>query len=147
MVFTEAYESIHRYRGEGPLFVWLNRITTYTMLDEFRRKQRWNDALKRFWLERGWDVGQVNPLPDDVFDTEETQQMVHQILGGIDSQKRIVILLCDLEGLGIEEAANELDIPVGTVASRLYRGRQLLKKRLRTEMNRRGLSVEEWFHE
>ena len=143
-VFTEALRSFENYRGEGSLQGWLNRIATHLTLDHFRRKQRLRSFLEDFAPAK--QHSEQEPLPEELFLKEELRQLIRSLLEKLGARKRMAILLCDLEGMGVEEAAEQMDIPVGTVASRLHHGRRDLRKLVIAELRKRGLSVEDWLH-
>ncbi len=142
--FLQSLQHLGRYQGNGLLHAWLNRIATNMMRDRFRRQQTWRSFLERFWPDGEEGGGSSEALHEQIFLREELRQLVHEVLGRLGADKRVVVLLCDLEGRKIEEAAEELGISVGTVASRLHRARQELRERLVRECKRLGLSVEEW---
>ncbi len=142
--FLQSLQHLSRYQGNGLLHAWLNRIATNLMRDRFRRQQTWRSFVERFWPEGGDSEATGEALHEQIFLREELRQLVHEVLGRLGADKRMVVLLCDLEGRKIEEAAEELGISVGTVASRLHRARQELRERLVRECKRLGLSVEEW---
>lgn len=85
-------------------------------------------------------------LPEQLFLQEETRTLVHDMLEKLSPQKRMAILLCDLEGLALEEAAAQMNVPLGTVGSRLYHARRELQKRIQSELNRRNLTLEDLSH-
>ena len=147
-VFTEVVDKMHTYRGDGVFLAWLNRITTNTVFQMFRKqrsKQAFIGKFTDFWRHLG-PGGEEQVLAEALFVQEERKQLLHSILEQLDFRKRIVILLCDLEGRTLEDVARELDIPKGTVASRLHNGRRELRTRLLLELHERGLSAEEWIH-
>lgn len=142
--FLQVLQHLARYQGNGLFHAWLNRIATNLMRDRFRRQHTWHSFLERFWPAGEESEGTSEALHEQIFLREELRQLVHEVLGRLGVDKRMVVLLCDLEGRKIEEAAEELGISVGTVASRLHRARQELRERLVRECKRLGLSVEEW---
>ena len=145
-VFLKVIQAIDSYRGPS-LHSWLNRITTHTVIDVFRARQsRWNvlEKLKSFRL-TGWSNDGNKAIPESMFHREQVRQILFARLETLNEQKRMVVLLCDLEGYTIEEAAIELDIPVGTIASRLYRARQELRVQLEQDLKKNNLSIEDWF--
>ncbi|MCB9639005.1 MAG: RNA polymerase sigma factor [Myxococcales bacterium] len=145
--FLQCLQHLEKYQGNGVLHAWLNRIATNMMTDRFRRQQTWRSFLERFWPTSQDEPSQAKAIHEQLFLREELRQIVHEVLGRLGADKRMVVLLCDLEGMKIEEAAEELAISVGTVASRLHRGRQELRERLARECKRLGLSIEEFLHD
>ena len=136
-VFLSAYRSIKRFRGESSFSTWLFRIAIN------RAKNRRNSLIasrKRMVsleiADPEGDGGPVASLPHPGLDPaqEAEQQEIHeQVQQGLNSLKAddaLLILLHDLQYVPYEEIAEVLDIPLGTVKSRLHRARQSLKARL-----------------
>lgn len=148
-VFIKVMQSIDSYRGDSVLLAWLYRITTHTVVDVFRQRQSRNSLLEKVTNFRwsGWGEDGNQAIPETLFFREELKELVFQGLNTLGQNKRIAVLLCDLEGCSIEDAAEELNIPIGTLASRLYRGRQELKAWLKKEWKRSGLAAEDYWHD
>ena len=146
-VYVEALQHMARYRGEGPLQAWLNRIATNVALQCFRREKRWRGVLGDLVSDRLTAKGPPErPLPERLLAREEIHALVHETLQKLSPKKRIVVLLCDLEGRKLEDVAFELGVPKGTVASRLHHGRRELRKAVARQLKRQNSSVEELFH-
>lgn len=123
-----AYRRADQFRGDSAVTTWLHRIVVNASLDRLRRRA----------------VRPAQPLPDDIDDLpgavvadptdeharRETQLMVTAALAELPDDQRAAILLVDVEGWSVEEAARMLDCPEGTVKSRCFRGRAKLAKRL-----------------
>ena len=147
-VFEKVLRSIGSFRGEGTLHAWLNRVTTHVVVDTFRSRQSRSELLKRFLPVVDLAGGDGNrAIPGRIFDRKEIGELVQGCLRALDRKKRMVLLLVDMEGLTVQEAAQELEIPMGTVASRLHRGRRELRSRLTRELKRSGLTAREWFND
>ncbi len=126
-VFIRVFRSLSTYRP-GTFEGWLHRITTNLFLDQARRRQRIRfDALPD-------DVGDKLPgllpapdsgLSDDMFDPD-----IETALASLSPEFRAAVVLCDVEGLSYEEIAAVLDVKIGTVRSRIHRGRSMLRKAL-----------------
>ena len=126
-VFVRVFRSLHTYTP-GTFEGWLHRITTNLFLDQARRKQRIRfDALP--------DDGD-NRLPSTVLSPEITNldrtfdDDVEAALALLPADFRVAVVLCDIEGLSYEEIASVLDVKMGTVRSRIHRGRAQLRKHL-----------------
>lgn len=148
-VFLKAMQGIESYRGDNNLLAWLHRITTHTVMDMFRANRRRSRLLEKMTLFRwGVDAEDGNhAIPERAFLHEERKEWVLRGLDTLRTERKMAILLCDWEGYSIEDAAAELDVPIGTLASRLYRGRQELRAWLKKECKRNGFSAREWFDE
>ncbi|MCB9640991.1 MAG: RNA polymerase sigma factor [Myxococcales bacterium] len=142
-----AIEQLGTYRKEGCFYAWLASIVTNEVLQLFRKHGRERAFLADFsvFFHRSKEASN-QPLPEQLFLQEERREIVHHALERLDAQKRIVILLCDLEGERLEDVALQLGIPKGTVASRLHHARRELHGYITFELKRCGISAEEWFH-
>ena len=126
-VFIRVFRSLHTYRP-GTFEGWLHRITTNVFLDKMRRKQRIRfDALSDESAARlpSREVGPEQSYADGHFDDD-----VQRALDSLAPDFRAAVVLCDIEGLSYEEIAATLDIKLGTVRSRIHRGRSQLREAL-----------------
>lgn len=132
---VRVYRFMDSFRG-GAFRSWLYRIVTNLFLTRVRRERR----LPRQSLERVLASGEVleEALPDPSDDPAELiektgfQDHVHRALAALPEPFRAALVLRDVEGLTYEEIAAALDVPIGTVRSRISRGRDLF----RNELNR-----------
>lgn len=136
--FLKAYERLHQHRG-GAFRAWLLRIATNTCYDILRKRQRestksLSDVLSAqdaaedhalFWQSPG-------DSPEDLALRREVHRAVQEGLLHLPPEYRVAVVLSDIEGLSYEEIAHVLGIPLGTVKSRLSRGRAMLRDYLRT---------------
>lgn len=119
--FITAYRRLDTYRG-GSFRAWLLRITTNQCYDELRRRQR-RPAVS---VE---ELGDDPALPDDadtpeeVVQQRELQHAIQDCISGLNADQRIVLVLCDVEGLDYQAIAENVGAQVGTVKSRLSRAR------------------------
>lgn len=126
-VFVRVFRSLSSYTP-GTFEGWLHRITTNLFLDTVRRKQRIRfDALAEDAAERL--PGRELP-PDRVFDDRMLDADIQAALDQLPPDFRAAVVLCDIEGLSYEEIAATLDIKLGTVRSRIHRGRAQLRAAL-----------------
>ncbi len=126
-VFVRVFRSLSTYTP-GTFEGWLHRITTNLFLDQARRKQRIRfDAL-------GDDADNRLPSRLPTPDLEVTDPMfdddVEAALAALPPDFRAAVVLCDVEGLSYEEIATVLGLKLGTVRSRIHRGRGLLRAAL-----------------
>ena len=111
----------------GSMEGWLSRITTNLFLDSVRRRQRRPvDALP----EREDTVLPPTPSADEALAAEKLGDDVQAALRGLPEDFRVAVVLCDVAGLAYAEIAEVLDVPVGTVRSRIHRGRTMLRRAL-----------------
>ena len=125
-VFVRVFRSLSSYTP-GTFEGWLHRITTNLFLDQVRRKARIRfDALP--------DDAERLPSPDrgpaQVYDEEHFDSDVQAALDALPPDFRAAVVLCDLEGLSYDEIAATLGIKIGTVRSRIHRGRSQLRAAL-----------------
>ena len=127
--FLKAFRSLKSFRGGSSFYTWLYRITVNTALNALRSKGRRQEAS----LE---DLGGLEFLVDpDVGPAESAARRqlasrVREAIDRLDEQYRTIVYLRELEDLSYEEIAEVVELPVGTVKSRLFRARQHLKELL-----------------
>ena len=126
-VFVRVFRSLASYTP-GTFEGWLHRITTNLFLDMARRRQR-----IRFEGLGDQAVGLLRdgePTPAQVFDARHLDTDVQQALEALAPEYRAAVVLCDIEGLSYEEIAATLGVKLGTVRSRIHRGRAQLRTAL-----------------
>jgi RNA polymerase sigma-70 factor (ECF subfamily) len=126
-VFIRVFRSLDSYQP-GTFEGWLHRITTNAFLDKMRRKQRIRfDALSDDAAARlpTREIGPEQSYSDTHFDDD-----VQRALDALSADFRAAVVLCDIEGLSYEEIATTLGIKLGTVRSRIHRGRSQLREAL-----------------
>lgn len=133
-VFIRAYLSLHRFRADAAVDTWLYRIATNLVIDRFRRDRR----APQQWEPLDEEEDAIGGLPatDRASDPEATAQLgelrrlVRKAVHTLPPKLRGVVVLHDIEGLSYDEVAEVLGCPVGTVKSRLFNGRNLLRRKL-----------------
>ena len=126
-VFIRVFRSLGTYRP-GTFEGWLHRITTNVFLDKMRRKQRIRfDALSD---ESAARLPSRGPGPEQVYADTHLDHDVQRALDALPPDFRAAVVLCDIEGLSYEEIAATLGIKLGTVRSRIHRGRAQLREAL-----------------
>lgn len=137
-VFLRVFRSLHAYTP-GTFEGWLHRITTNVFLDKMRRKQRIRfDALSDEAASRlpGRESG-----PDQVYADSHFDDDVQRALDALPADFRAAVVLCDIEGLSYEEIASTLGIKLGTVRSRIHRGRAQLRQALAHRAPRQAIGA------
>jgi RNA polymerase sigma-70 factor (ECF subfamily) len=129
-IFVKVYQSLGRYRAdEGAFTTWLTTVARNQAIDNYRRRRE--ERLRRNPDAEVLDhISSPEEGPLLSLEREERVQLVHRGLRALPPDLREPIVLCDLQGLPYEEAASVLGIPLGTVKSRINRGRIELAKRL-----------------
>jgi RNA polymerase sigma-70 factor (ECF subfamily) len=126
-VFVRVFRSLSSYTP-GTFEGWLHRITTNLFLDQVRRKQRIRfDALPD---DAGDRLAGSDPGPERAWEHNNLDHDVQAALDTLPPEFRAAVVLCDIEGLSYEEIAATLDIKLGTVRSRIHRGRAALRQAL-----------------
>lgn len=126
-VFVRVFRSLDSYRP-GTFEGWLHRITTNLFLDRMRRKQRIRfDALSD---EAAGRLPSRGPGPEAHYDATHFDDDVQRALDTLAPDFRAAVVLCDVEGLSYDEIADVLGIKLGTVRSRIHRGRAHLRDQL-----------------
>ncbi|HEU5270745.1 MAG TPA: RNA polymerase sigma factor SigE [Jatrophihabitans sp.] len=125
--FVRVFRSLADYTP-GTFEGWLHRITTNLFLDMVRRRQKIRfDALAEDASDR---LASTEPGPERAYEQNNLDPDVQHALDALPADFRAAVVLCDLEGLTYEEIALTLNIKVGTVRSRIHRGRVLLREAL-----------------
>jgi RNA polymerase sigma factor (sigma-70 family) len=126
-VFVRVFRSLSTY-SPGTFEGWLHRITTNLFLDQVRRKQRIRfDALSD---ESAARLPSRGPGPEQSYHDAHFDADVQRALDALSPDFRAAVVLCDIEGLSYEEVAATLGIKLGTVRSRIHRGRAQLREAL-----------------
>ncbi len=122
--FVSAFRRADAYRGEAAVTTWLHRIVVNACLDRIRRE--------RVQVRRAGDLGELD-LPDrhDHHAAVEAHLDVHEALARLPEGQRLALVLVDMHGLPVAEAAQVLGVAEGTVKSRCFRGREALAAILR----------------
>lgn len=134
-VFLAVYRALHRFRGEARFSTWIFRITVnHCKNRRLYRKRRHADSQESFDGPIRDEDGPIRQIPDDGPGTDRgTQQseavkILYESLTTLEESQRTIILLRDIQDLSYDEIAHILDLPKGTVKSRLHRARQDLAK-------------------
>jgi RNA polymerase sigma-70 factor (ECF subfamily) len=137
-VFLRALERLDQFRGHSQFYTWLFRIAANMVLSH-RRKNRRMQILPlgdREDCEPGGDAalrsaaGRQNAGPEAAAISAETTQRVAEALERLDEEHRVIVILRDMEDMDYAAIAAVLDVPIGTVKSRLHRARSLLREKL-----------------
>jgi RNA polymerase sigma-70 factor (ECF subfamily) len=126
-VFIRAHRGLADFRGDARLSTWLYTIASRLCLNRLAGSER---RLARPGDEALARVPDVRPGPDQTLEREELEEALHRAIAELPEERRIVVVLRDVEGLAYEEIADVLELPVGTVRSRLHRARVDLKEKL-----------------
>ncbi len=131
--FLLAYKSLHQFRG-GLFRAWLLRIATNRCYDELRRRQRRPaDSFEELAFEPRpqWSSLAVGEEPQERAERTELARALQGALGQLQDDQRLVVILSDVQGYSYDEIAAITNVSLGTVKSRLSRGRGRLRDILR----------------
>jgi RNA polymerase sigma-70 factor, ECF subfamily len=126
-VFVRVYRNLDRYQP-GTFEGWLYRITRNLFLDRVRRRSR--VRLETLPLEDWRQPHEPGPGPAERVDAGMLGGALEQALHDLPPSFRTAVVLCDLQGLTYEEISDATGWPIGTVRSRIHRGRKLLRGHL-----------------
>lgn len=122
--FVTLFRKADRYRAEAAFSTWLYRVTVNVCYDHLRRANR--NRTER--LPTHTDPEDLQAT--DPFDAVEIRPAIENALADLPAEFRAAVVLVDVEGLRLETAADALGVPLGTVKSRVFRGRRLLAESL-----------------
>jgi RNA polymerase sigma-70 factor (ECF subfamily) len=123
-VFLTVFRKADRYKEQAAFSTWLYRVSINTCYDHLRRRQRKRTETIPEHLDPS------EPHSADVLRAVELRPDIEAALAGISPEFRAAVVLVDLEGMSLDAAADTLDVPVGTVKSRLFRARKQLAREL-----------------
>ena len=146
--YLKAYRGFGGFQEGTNLKAWLYRILTNTFINTYRAKKRRPeqtelDDVEDFYLFRrmgGLEAAKANRSAEDELMDYFSDSEVKEAIEALPEQFRMAVLLADVEGFQYKEIAEILDIPIGTVMSRLHRGRKSLQKQLFEYAEDRGLT-------
>lgn len=128
----KVYKSIHKFKGTSSFSTWLYRIVMNTCKDELKKRKEVMISLdKEIETSEGRmtvEIGDERHNPAEVMERKEISHVVQEAIGELPDANRMVIVLRDIQGLSYEEISEVVKEPIGTVKSRISRGRSMLKK-------------------
>lgn len=145
--FTKAFTSFHQYQPGTNLKAWLYRILYTTFVNSYRKDQRrpqvngdeLDDSLIFGAASHTSDLGKSaeDEVLDNIVDVD-----IRQALSEVPEDFRMAVYYADVEGYSYKEIAELMQVPTGTVMSRLHRGRKLLREKLTEYARERGFGGE-----
>jgi len=136
-IFLKVYRTLHTYKPElGAFETWMMRVSRNCIIDHYRKlktERRQTDSLEGEH-EQVAETGNRFANPAEVLDQRELSERVHGALLRLSEDLREVLILRDLEGFAYEEIVEIVRVPIGTVKSRINRGRVEMAKMLRKEI-------------
>jgi len=142
--YLKAFRFIESFEKGTNAKAWLFRILKNSFINDFRKKSKEPSKLDYQEVETYYNSDDVDEKITTDLRAETVQDMIgdeiSNALNSLDVDFRTVIILCDLEGFKYDEMAKILDVPIGTVRSRLHRARNLLKEKLTEYARKMGYS-------
>jgi RNA polymerase sigma-70 factor (ECF subfamily) len=142
--YLRAYRGFASFKEGTNLRAWLYRILTNAFINIYRKRQREPQTISDSDVEEWYLYDKLGPegaeasAEAQVLDSLPDED-VQEALASLPDQFRLAVLLADVEGFSYKEIAEILEVPIGTVMSRLHRGRRALERRLWDVMRDRGL--------
>lgn len=129
----KVYKSIGKFRGDSNFSTWIYRIVYNSAIDFIRKQKKSNTYSidKELESEDGSykrDIADDKYIPEKVYEEKEKKELVHKALNSLPDKYRGVLILRDIHYFSYDEISNITKVPVGTVKSRINRGRQKLKE-------------------
>jgi RNA polymerase sigma-70 factor (ECF subfamily) len=122
--FLTVFRKVDRYKATAAFSTWLYRVTVNTCYDHLRRQKR-KQADR---LPETHDV--PDPRSEDEFSAVDVRPQIEAALADLSPEFKAAVVLVDLQGMSIEQASDTLEVPTGTIKSRLFRARKQLSQSL-----------------
>jgi RNA polymerase sigma-70 factor (ECF subfamily) len=131
-IFLKVYKSLHKFEKRSSFKTWIYRIASNTCITISEKRKKGKEGLFKtimnWWSDRNIETPEEEVLAKE--SSQITQKMVVEKLSQLPAKYRMPVILKDIEGLPLEKICEVLDIPLGTVKSRINRGRRLLQNSL-----------------
>jgi len=144
--YMRAFRFFHKFEKGTNCKAWLFRIMKNCFINKYRKNKKEPskvdyEDVQNFYDSIRDELVDPNDLEHKVFSTLLDDDVMNA-LNSLQDDYKTVVILCDLESLSYEEIAEFLDVPIGTVRSRLHRGRKILQRKLYDYAKSRGFAVE-----
>lgn len=125
---VRIYRAMGSFKGQSALATWIYRITMNTCLDELRRRKARKLTSLDSLVDNGWSPTDTGDTPEEHGLRVEKQNALNQAIQSLPDDMRAAIILRDVKGYSYDEIASILDANVGTIKSRISRGREKLRE-------------------
>ena len=125
---VRIYRAMSSFKSQSALATWIYRITMNTCLDELRRRKARKVTSLDSLVDNGWSPTDTGDTPEEHGLRVEKQNALNQAIQSLPDDMRAAIILRDVKGYSYDEIASILDANVGTIKSRISRGREKLRE-------------------
>ncbi len=122
--FLTVFRKVDRYKATAAFSTWLYRVAVNTCYDHLRRQKR----KRADRLPETHDI--ADPASADAFNAVDVRPQIEEALDALSPEFKATIVLVDLQGMSIDQASDTLEVPTGTIKSRLFRARRQLSQSL-----------------
>ncbi len=135
-----VYRAISGFKGQSSFSTWLYRVTMNACLDELRKRKNKPSTSLDGMLDAGWSPADERDTPEKHVLSAEKRTVIQQTIAELPEDMRSAVVLRDIQGFSYDEIAQMLEINVGTIKSRISRGREKLREKFlsRTELFDKG---------
>ena len=138
--FLKAYKSLDSFREESAFYTWLYRITANTAINYLSSKKRKSELLEADVSNREGESIDIFDIPggespEDILNANSLREDIFKNMSNLPEEIRTAVTLREFEGLSYEEIAEILGCPLGTVRSRIFRGRELLQQTISEQID------------
>jgi len=136
--FIKAYKSLDSFREESAFYTWLYRIASNTSKNYLISKKRKNELLEsEVFSSAEIDIFDIpgGSSPEEILQANNLREVIFESLSNLPEDIRTAVSLREFEGLSYEEISEVLDCPIGTVRSRIFRGREIIQEKISPLLN------------
>ena len=127
--FVKAYNNIDKFRGDSSFYTWIYRIAINTAKNYFSNKSRGAETYNEDLLDNALSDRSLNSdNPETLLEAEEMKDAINQAFQNLPDEIRSTLSLREYDGLSYEEIAKVQNCPIGTVRSRIFKGRELINE-------------------
>ncbi|MDD6882680.1 MAG: sigma-70 family RNA polymerase sigma factor [Eubacteriales bacterium] len=125
-----VYRALASFKGQSSFSTWVYRVTMNTCLDELRRRKMRKTTSLDGLLDSGWSPAEELDTPEHNAIRSEQRRTIERAIAALPEDMRAAIVLRDIQGFSYDDIAGMLDTNVGTIKSRISRGREKLRETL-----------------
>ena len=132
--FIRAFSALSKFRQDASFLTWLYKITSNLCIDHLRSRKMKTSLSLDVELEEGREPAADirSNCPEELVIRDATQEILHREISILPDKYRVALVMRHLQDMSVEEIADALDLPAGTVKTHLFRAREMLRGRLRS---------------